>query len=175
AALRLHIDTWRWAGVPFYIRAGKKMPITSTQVVVDLKRPPLQIFDHIPLSETNYFRFRLSPEVVISTGARVKKVGEKMEGHPVELIARSSRDEGKSPYEQLLGDAIRGDTSLFTRDDSVEEAWRIVEPLLPDSHGNHATPPSIYEPGTWGPPAADCLVGGGRRWHDPMPESSHPC
>lgn len=175
AALRLHIDTWRWAGVPFYIRAGKKLPITNTQVVVDLKRPPLEIFDDIPLSETNYFRFRLSPEVVISTGARVKKVGEKMEGRPVELIARSTRDAGKSPYEQLLGDAIRGDTSLFTRDDSVEEAWRIVEPLLPDSHGNHATPLSIYEPGTWGPQAAGDLVRGGRRWHDPKPESSHPC
>ena len=175
AALRLHIDTWRWAGVPFYIRAGKKLPITSTQVVVDLKLPPLEIFDDIPLSESNYFRFRLSPEVVISTGARVKKAGEHMEGQQVELIARSTRGGGKSPYEQLLGDAIEGDTSLFTRDDSVEEAWRIVEPLLPDSHGNHETPITIYEPGTWGPPSAAGLVSEGRHWHDPQPESSHPC
>ena len=175
AALRLHIDTWRWAGVPFYIRAGKKMAITSTQVVVDLKRPPLQIFDHIPLSETNYFRFRLSPEVVISTGARVKKPGEGMEGEEVELVARSTRNGGKSPYEQLLGDAIDGDTTLFTRDDSVEEAWRIVEPVLPDSHGNHNTPVTIYEPGSWGPGAASKLVSGGRHWHDPQPEHSHPC
>lgn len=175
AALRLHIDTWRWAGVPFYIRAGKKLPITSTQVVVDLKVPPLEIFDDIPLSETNYFRFRLSPEVVISTGARVKKVGEGMEGQPVELVARSTRDGGKSPYEQLLGDAMRGDTSLFTRDDSVEEAWRIVAPLLPDSHGNHDIATTIYEPGTWGPEAASALVSDGRHWHDPKPEHSHPC
>ncbi len=174
-ALRLHIDTWRWAGVPFYIRAGKKMPITSTQVVVDLKRPPLRIFDDIPLSETNYFRFRLSPEVVISTGARVKKIGEGMEGRPVELVARSTRNGGKSPYEQLLGDAIEGDTTLFTRDDSVEEAWRIVEPVLPDSHGNHALPVTLYEPGSWGPEAANALLGAGRQWHDPQPESSHPC
>lgn len=175
AALRLHIDTWRWAGVPFYIRTGKKLPITSTQVVVDLKRPPLPVFDDIPLSESNYFRFRLSPEVVISTGARVKKTGEGMEGQQVELVARSTRDGGKSPYEQLLGDAIRGDSSLFTRDDSVEEAWRIVEPVLPDSRGDHATPISIYELGTWGPQAASALIGGGRHWHDPQPESSDPC
>ncbi len=175
AALRLHIDTWRWAGVPFYIRAGKKLAITSTQVVVDLKRPPLQIFDHIPLSESNYFRFRLSPEVVISTGARVKMPGEGMEGQQIELVARSTRNGGKSPYEQLLGDAIEGDTTLFTRDDSVEEAWRIVEPVLPDSHGNHNTPVTIYEPGSWGPDAAIKLVSGGRHWHDPQPELSHPC
>lgn len=175
AALRLHIDTWRWAGVPFYIRAGKKLAITSTQVVVDLKRPPLQIFDHIPLSESNYFRFRLSPEVVISTGARVKMPGEGMEGQQIELVARSTRNGGKSPYEQLLGDAIEGDTTLFTRDDSVEEAWRIVEPVLPDSHGNHNTPATIYEPGSWGPDAAIKLVSGGRHWHDPQPELSHPC
>ena len=175
AALRLHIDTWRWAGVPFYIRAGKKLAITSTQVVVDLKRPPLQIFDHIPLSESNYFRFRLSPEVVISTGARGKMPGEGREGQQIELVARSTRNGGKSPYEQLLGDAIEGDTTLFTRDDSVEEAWRIVEPVLPDSHGNHNTPATIYEPGSWGPDAAIKLVSGGRHWHDPQPELSHPC
>ncbi|QOW20981.1 glucose-6-phosphate dehydrogenase [Novilysobacter avium] len=174
-ALRLYIDTWRWAGVPFYIRAGKKLPITSTQVMVDLKPPPLEIFDSISLAESNYFRFRLSPEVVISTGARVKKAGEGMEGRQVELVARSSRDEGKSPYEQLLGDAIEGDTSLFTRDDSVEEAWRIVEPVLPDSHGNHNTPLTIYEPGSWGPESADELVTGGRHWQDPQPEQSDPC
>lgn len=174
AALRLHIDTWRWAGVPFYIRTGKKLPISSTQVMVDLKPPPLSIFDDIPLSETNYFRFRLSPEVVISTGARVKKTGEGMQGREVELVARSTHEGGKSPYEQLLGDAIHGDTTLFTRDDSVEEAWRIVEPVLSDSHGNHATPVSIYEPGTWGPSAASALVRDGRQWHDPQPESSQP-
>jgi glucose-6-phosphate 1-dehydrogenase len=175
AALRLHIDTWRWAGVPFYIRTGKCLPITSTQVVVDLKRPALSIFDDISAAKSNYFRFRLSPEVVISAGARVKKVGEKMQGERVELIARSSPDGGKSPYEQLLGDAIRGDTSLFTRDDSVEEAWRVVEPALAGSHAGHVAPITIYEPGSWGPPAAADLVSGSEGWHDPVPETSHPC
>ena len=88
AALRLHIDTWRWAGVPFYIRAGKSLPITTTEVIVDLKKPPIAVFDEIFASESNYFRFRLSPEVVISAGTRVKKPGEEMEGECVQLIAR---------------------------------------------------------------------------------------
>ncbi|MGY1424841.1 glucose-6-phosphate dehydrogenase [Lysobacter sp. A289] len=174
-ALRLHIDNWRWAGVPFYIRAGKHLPLTSTQVVVDLKRPPLPIFDEISVEQSNYFRFRLGPEVVIATGAQVKKPGEAMVGEQVELVARSRPDAGKSPYEQLLGDAIRGDASLFTRDDSVEEAWRVMGPVLSDSHGNHATPITIYEPGSWGPSTASDIVVGDEGWHDPKPETSHPC
>ena len=175
AALRLHIDTWRWAGVPFYIRTGKNLPITTTQVMVDLKRPPLAIFDDITARESNYFRFRLSPEVVISAGTRVKKPGEDMQGERVELIARSSPQRDKSPYERLLGDAIRGDASLFTRDDSVEAAWRVVDPILGGAHGIHIEPPAIYEPGTWGPQAAAKIVASREGWHDPMPEESHPC
>src|SRR3546814_4279386 len=103
AALRLYIDTWRWAGVPFYIRAGKCLPITSTQVVVDLKCPPMQIFDEIPPAHSNYFRLRLSPEVVISTGVRVKRAGDDMQGEDVELTARHQHADEKSPYERLLG------------------------------------------------------------------------
>src|SRR5207342_65965 len=141
AALRLHIDTWRWAGVPFYIRAGKNLPITTTEVVVDLKRPPLAIFDEVTARESNYFRFRLSPEVVISAGARVKKPGEAMVGEAVELIARHALEGEKSPYERLLGDAIRGDASLFTRDDGVEAAWRVVDPIL-----RTTIPVELYEP-----------------------------
>lgn len=174
-ALRLHIDTWRWAGVPFYIRAGKRLPITTTQVMVDLKRPPLSVFDEIPANESNYFRFRLSPEVVIATGARVKTPGEGMRGEQVELVARNRPEGGKSPYEQLLGDAIRGDASLFTRDDSVEEAWRVVEPALADSQDTHADPISIYDPGSWGPQSAAGIATGPDGWHDPRPETSHPC
>jgi glucose-6-phosphate 1-dehydrogenase len=169
AALCLHIDTWRWAGVPFYIRAGKCMTVTITEVTVDLKRPPLAIFDEPEPAHSNYFRFRLSPEVVISTGARIKQPGEAMRGEAVELIAHQCPHLEKSPYERLLGDAIRGDTSLFTRDDSVEAAWCVVEPIL----GN-VVPFAGYEPGTWGPAAATAIVGAAG-WHNPTREQIPPC
>jgi glucose-6-phosphate 1-dehydrogenase len=169
-ALCLHIDTWRWAGVPFYIRAGKCLPITATEVVVDLKSPPVAIFDEIGLAESNYFRFRLSPEVVISAGARVKRLGEEMVGEPVELVARHALTGEQSPYERLLRDAIRGDASLFTRDDGVEAAWRIVDPVLRTS-----TPVEPYEPGSWGPAAASAIITSGEGWHDPKPEETRPC
>jgi len=170
AALCLHIETWRWSGVPFYIRAGKCLPITTTQVIVDLKCPPLAIFDEISNATSNYFRFRLSPEVVISAGARVKQHGEEMRGEPVELVARHEPRSTHSPYERLLRDALRGDPSLFTRDDSVEAAWRVIEPVL-----GHSQPVHEYEPGSWGPSAAADLVVGDQRWHDPTPEESAPC
>ena len=169
AALRLHIDTWRWAGVPFYIRAGKCLPITTTEVIVDLKCAPLAIFDENQPALSNYFRFRLGPDVVISAGVRVKRAGEEMRGEPVELIAHRQPGREKSPYERLLGDAIRGDTALFTRDDCVEAAWRVIDPVL----GN-AAPVSEYAPGTWGPSAAARIVAGEEGWHDPKPEQS-PC
>jgi len=170
AALCLQIDTWRWAGVPFYIRAGKCLPITTTEVMVNLKCPPLAIFDEIKPAPSNHFRFRLSPEVVISAGARVKRPGEEMQGEAVELVARHCPGGEKSPYERLLGDAIRGDASLFTRDDSVEAAWRVIEPIL-----GSATPLAEYELGTWGPAAAAAVVAGEEGWHDPKPEETLPC
>src|SRR6266545_761873 len=169
-ALCLRIDTWRWAGVPFYIRTGKCLPITTTEVIVDLKCPPVAIFDEINPAQSNYFRFRLSPEVVISAGARVKRPGEEMVGDAVELVARHSNAGEKSPYERLLGDAIRGDVSLFTRDDVVEAAWRVVNPIL-----HSAVPVAEYEPGTWGPAAARAVVAGDEGWHDPKPEETAPC
>jgi glucose-6-phosphate 1-dehydrogenase len=170
AALQLHIDTWRWADVPFYIRAGKCLPITATEVRVTLKRPPLAIFDSGEHMPPNYFRLRLSPEVVISEGALVKRNGEEMHGEPVELVARHNPQAGKSPYERLLGDAIRGDRALFTQDDSVEAAWRVVDPVLT------AAPPVIeYGQGTWGPAAATGIVSIGDSWHDPKPEQTTPC
>ena len=162
AALCLHIDTWRWAGVPFYIRAGKRLPVTATEVMVNLKAPPLAIFDEVKSPSSNYFRFRLGPEVVIAAGTRVKRPGEEMRGEAAELVAHYSIAGGDLPYERLLGDAIRGDPSLFTRDDSVEAAWQVVEPIL-----NAAAPPTEYEPGTWGPPTAAQVLAGGERWHDP--------
>jgi glucose-6-phosphate 1-dehydrogenase len=165
AALCLYIDTWRWAEVPFYVRAGKHLPVTTTEVVVDLKCPPLAIFDEVTRHTSNYFRFRLSPEVVISVGARVKQPGAAMRGEPVELIARHQPRSQQLPYERLLRDALHGETSLFTRDDSVEAAWRVIEPVL----GN-IQPVQEYEPGSWGPPSAASLVISDEGWHDPKPE-----
>jgi glucose-6-phosphate 1-dehydrogenase len=170
AALRLHIDTWRWSGVPFYIRAGKCLPISATEVRVTLKHPPLAIFDPSYDMPSNYFRLRLSPEVVISTGALVKRNGEDMRGEPVELTARHQSKSEKAPYERLLGDAVRGDNSLFTKDDSVEAAWRVVDPIL-----SGRLPVIEYEPGTWGPKESDDIVNGGETWHDPVAEKSSPC
>ncbi len=167
AALRLHIDTWRWAGVPFFIRAGKCLPISATEVMITLKRPPLAIFDPSESLPANYFRLRLSPEVVICTGALVKQNGENMKGEPVELTARHKSRREKAPYERLLGDAVRGDTALFTQDASVEAAWQVVDPVL-----TNAPPVIEYEPGTWGPEAAAELVNGGESWHDPQPEKA---
>ena len=170
AALQLHIDTWRWADVPFYIRAGKSLPISATEVTVTLKRPPLSVFDPNETMPRNYFRLRLSPEVVISEGALVKRNGEQMHGEPVELIARHHSESEKSPYERLLGDAIRGDPSLFTQDACVEAAWRVVDPVL-----TAALPVLEYEPGTWGPGASIDVVNDGDTWHDPVTERSLPC
>ena len=170
AALRLSIDTWRWAGVPFYIRAGKCLPLTATEVRVTLKEPPLSLFDGNAVMPRNYFRLRLSPEVVIGAGALVKRSGESMRGEPVELIARHSAQNDMSPYERLLGDAIRGDTTLFTQDACVEAAWRVVDPVLHDPQ-----PVIQYDPGSWGPKEADRVIEGDETWHDPTPETSARC
>ena len=170
AALRLEIDTWRWAGVPFHIRAGKHLPVTTTEVIVDLKSPPMTIFDEIPPAHSNYFRFRLSPEVVIAAGARVKRAGEAMQGDNVELVARHQTTHAQSPYERLLGDALCGDAALFTNDAAVEAAWRVVDPVLDSTQ-----PVETYEPGSWGPASAAAVVTGSEGWHDPKPETSAPC
>ena len=166
-ALCLHIDTWRWAGVPFYIRAGKNLPLTATEVVVDMKTPPLSVFDEIGAPQSNYFRFRLSPEVIIAEGMRVKSPGDALSGEPVELVARHHREPEKSPYERLLGDAIRGDNSLFTSDECVEAAWAVVDRVL--AHDGKVLP---YAPGSWGPDAAAKVVSSAEGWHDPKPEKA---
>jgi glucose-6-phosphate 1-dehydrogenase len=161
AAVRLHIDSWRWEGVPFFIRAGKCLPYTVTEVIVELKRPPIVKF--FP-NQGNYVRFRLSPQVLIGIGARIKKPGEAWNGETVELSAvkQPSADE-MDPYERLLGDAMDGEGILFTREDAVEAAWQIVQPVL----GNN-TPVFEYDQKTWGPREADQLVAECGGWHDPQ-------
>lgn len=166
AAVRLHLDMWRWAGVPFYIRAGKRLPVTTTEVVVELKRPPQTVFAETIPSHPNHFRFRLSPDVVMALSARVKVPGEAMFGEEVELIARhQSGGDEMAPYERLLGDAMRGDPTLFAREDAIEAAWRVVDPIL----GN-ATPVHEYDPDTWGPTESEQLIAADGGWHNPTTE-----
>jgi glucose-6-phosphate 1-dehydrogenase len=164
AALRLHIDTWRWAGVPFYIRAGKQMPVTATEVTVELKEPPQSVFDEVvEPCRPNYFRFRISPDVLISLGTRVKRPGQAMIGEAAELIAHQQSCGDMKPYERLLGYAMRGDGSLFTRGDCVEAAWRVIDPIL-----DGAAPALEYEPGTWGPLAARTIIRPDGIWRNPV-------
>lgn len=163
AAVKLYLDTWRWAGVPFYIRAGKCLPVTATEILVELKTPPLAVFGEEEPPQSNYLRFRLSPDIVISFGARVKVPGEDMWGEGVELILRSHPADEMPPYERLLGDAMRGDPTLFVREDSVEAAWSVVDPVL-----DGTTPVYQYAPNTWGPPEADRIIERDGGWHNPV-------
>jgi glucose-6-phosphate 1-dehydrogenase len=164
AAVKLYIDTWRWAGVPFYIRAGKQMPVSVTEVFVELKRPPQAVFDAVIQGQADYFRFRLGPDVSISLGARAKLPGEAMVGERVELVVRQTQADEMKPYERLLGDALRGDPMLFVGEDGVEASWSVVDPIL----GN-ATPAHEYEPNSWGPTEADHIIAGDGGWHNPKP------
>jgi glucose-6-phosphate 1-dehydrogenase len=166
AAVRLHVDTWRWARVPFYIRAGKCLPVTCTEVLVELRPPPRSVFgETLPGSgQANYLRFRLGPEVAIALGVRSKVPGEAMVGQEVELLAVQNIADEMDPYERLLGDAMKGDATLFAREDAVEAAWRVVEPILED-----ATPLYAYQPGTWGPAEAARIISRSGGWHTPMP------
>jgi glucose-6-phosphate 1-dehydrogenase len=154
AAVRLSINSWRWQGVPFYIRAGKCLKTTSTEVFVEFKLPPQVVFNEATPSIGNYVRFRLAPQVSIAVGARAKRPGEGMGGQPVELSVVEQPVEGSlGDYERLLGDAIAGDATLFARQDVVEAAWALVDPLM-----QNPGPMFEYEPGSWGPPQADRLV-----------------
>jgi glucose-6-phosphate 1-dehydrogenase len=162
AAIRLFVDTWRWADVPFYIRTGKCLPVTATEVVVEFKQPPRDTFHETVSSGCNHLRLKLSPEVVVALGMRVKLAGEHMVGEDVELIATHHDPCEMSPYERLLGDALHGDQSLFASEDAVEAQWRTVEPIL----GN-ATPCCTYEPNTWGPAEADLLTADAGGWLNP--------
>jgi len=167
AAMRLHVDSWRWSGVPFYIRAGKHLPVTATEVLVDLERPPFMVFPEPVPSLSNYVRFRLGPEVAIAIGARAKRAGDVMAGESIELMVRNQRADEMGAYERLIGDAMRGDSNLFARADGVEAAWRIVEPILGDE-----TPIYEYEPGSWGPQEANYVLEAKTRWYDPKKSAS---
>ncbi|MCL4541821.1 MAG: hypothetical protein M1396_05735 [Chloroflexi bacterium] len=161
-ALRLHIGTWRWAGVPIYIRAGKKLPVTATEVRVELRRPPHVVFREVEPRHSNYFRFRLTPNLVIALGARAKRPGEVMVGEGVELVATEDEGDAMSPYERLLGDAMEGDETLFARQAEVEAAWKVVDEVLGDRVTVHQ-----YQPGTWGPEEANTLLGRDGGWQNP--------
>ncbi len=161
AAVRLQIDNSRWEGVPFYVRAGKCLPVTCTEVLVVFKTHPGSVFGE-RIGRPNYVRFRLSPEVTIALAVRSKTPGEAMVGHEVELLATPGVKNEMDAYERLLGDAMNGDGALFAREDAVEAEWRIVEPVL---SGN--TPPHEYQPGTWGPAEADRLIERSGSWHKP--------
>ena len=160
AALRLHFDCWRWAGVPFYIRTGKCLPVTATEVLVELKYPPHLLFSDVSSGAPNHIRFRLSPHVVLELGARAKRPGEAMVGEDVSLVACHENGDEIRPYERLLGDAMRGDQMLFAREDTIEAAWRVVDPVL-----KNGAPPVRYSAGSWGPEQANRLMDGGG-WHN---------
>lgn len=164
-ALRAHVASWRWSGVPFYIRAGKCLPTTATEVLVRLHRPPEVVLGSGRSDPPNHLRFRLSPEISISLGAQVKAPGKVMSGHDVELTFHEQPASAElSPYERLLRDALTGDASLFAREDAVEAAWTVVDHVLDD-----ATPTHTYEPGTWGPDEAAALMARHGGWHNAEP------
>jgi glucose-6-phosphate 1-dehydrogenase len=163
AAMSFFVDSWRWEGVPFYVRTGKNLPVTVTEVLVELHHPPHMVFKEAVAMRGNYLRFRLGPDFAIAIGTRVKRPGEAMAGDCTELFVTQQNPAEMGAYERLIGDAFRGDANLFARVDSVESAWRIVEPILGD-----ATPIYEYEKGSWGPAEANRILSAGTRWHDPI-------
>ncbi|WP_062518093.1 glucose-6-phosphate dehydrogenase [Demequina gelatinilytica] len=164
AAVRLFIDSWRWAGVPWYLRTGKHLPVTAHEVVVEFKKPPQALFDDAMMAQRpNHLRFRLQPDGEIALGARVKTPGEEFVGEQRELVVSTGGAGSRHPYERLLADALDGDRALFTAEETVEAAWRVVDGVLAD----HA-PAIRYTPGTWGPTEADTLIGADGPWHDPV-------
>ena len=166
-ALRLFIDSWRWEGVPWYLRSGKYLAETATEVVVELKPPPQRLFaDSAPATgRANYLRFRLSPNSAIALAARVKLAGKEFVGEQRELYLFEEQPGEESPYERLLGDAMIGDGALFTREDAVEAAWAVVDPVLKKHH--RVRP---YRRHSWGPKEADAIIASDGRWHNPMLE-----
>ena len=165
AAARFHITSWRWEGVPFLVRTGKELPVTCTEVMVAFHRPPQRVFaDYETLPhDTNYLRFRLSPQVQIGVGARAKTAGEGFSGHNVELVLTDDQPEEMTAYERLLGDAMAGENLLFAREDGVEAAWRVVNDVLTDHD-----PAIPYPRHSWGPEEAAALCRSKTGWHDPV-------
>ena len=172
-ALRLFIDSWRWEGVPWYLRSGKCLTATAAEVLVQLKPPPQRLFaDLTPVSgQANYLRFRLSPNSAVAIAARVKRAGKEFVGDQRELYLVDEQPGEETPYERLLSDAMAGDGALFTREDAVEAAWAVVDPVLKTHHRVH-----LYKPGSWGPKQADALIVKDGSWHNPiiMEQQSNP-
>jgi glucose-6-phosphate 1-dehydrogenase len=162
-ALRVFVDSWRWGGVPWYLRSGKNLPLTACEVLVRLKPPPQNLFgDAAVPGEANYLRFHLSPHSTIALAARVKHAGKEFTGEQVEFSLLEEEPGEQSPYERLLGDAMAGDGALFTREDAIEAAWAVVEPVLLEHPRVH-----LYEPGSWGPVAANDFIAADGGWHNP--------
>jgi glucose-6-phosphate 1-dehydrogenase len=168
-AVRLSIDSWRWAGVPFYLRSGKYLPDTVTEILVELKPSPQRLFEDSQPKDgrANYLRFRLSPSAAIALATRVKIPGKEYIGEQRELYLCEELAGQEAPYERLLSDAMAGNGALFTREDAVEAAWAVVDPVLRKHHRAR-----IYRRGTWGPKQANALLGPCGRWHNPGPEPS---
>jgi len=168
-ALRLDLASWRWAGVPFYLRAGKRLAATTTEVFARLKGPPQHVFGAATVGPPNYLRFRLGPDrVAIALGALAKKPGVEMTGRELELYVCNSGEDEMSPYERLIDAALHGDTALFAREDGVLERWRIVDPIL-----SAGSAPELYEPGAWGPAQNERDIENGGGWH--VPSSAEQC
>lgn len=165
-ALKLFIDSWRWEGVPWYLRSGKCLASTAAEVIVQLKPPPQKLFDDSrPLDgRSNYLRFRISPNSAVALAARVKRAGKEFVGDQHELYLLDEQPAEETPYERLLSDALAGDGALFSREDAVEAAWAVVEPVLETRHRVHR-----YKPGSWGPKQADALIAADGGWHNPVP------
>jgi glucose-6-phosphate 1-dehydrogenase len=163
-ALRLFIDSWRWEGVPWYLRSGKYLAETATEILVELKPPPQRLFtDSAPTTgRANYLRFRVSPDSAIALAARVKRGGKEFVGDLRELYLVEQQPGEELPYELLLGDAMAGDGALFTREDAVEAAWAAVERVLKTRH--EVLP---YHRGSWGPKDADAIIAADGGWHNP--------
>jgi glucose-6-phosphate 1-dehydrogenase len=168
-AAKLFIDSWRWAGVPIYIRAGKALPLTATEIMVDFKRPPRDCFAEIVSPASGHMRIRISPDVTIALGLRAKRPGEGMVGQDVELILTEQESAFMPPYQRLLGDAMHGIGDLFGRQDIVDAQWRIVDPVLDEK-----VPPIPYGQGSWGPEEANQLIGADGPWHNPQPAALRP-
>jgi glucose-6-phosphate 1-dehydrogenase len=166
-ALRLFLDSWRWEGVPWYLRSGKCMAETAAEVIVQLKAPPQRLFADSVLKDrqANYLRFRLSPNSAIALAARVKRAGQELVGDQRELFLNDERPGEEAPYERLLGDALAGNGALFTTEDAVEAAWAVVEPVLNHHHRVHS-----YRRHSWGPKQSDTLIAADGFWHNPKPD-----
>ncbi|MGZ5676832.1 MAG: glucose-6-phosphate dehydrogenase, partial [Usitatibacter sp.] len=169
AAVRFFIDSWRWAGVPFYLRAGKALATTATEVWVAMRCPPRAVFGEAIVDPCNYVRFRLSPDVTTAIGVRSKMLGERMVGEPIELLPTSRRGVRARPYERLLDDAMNGDPMLFATQGAVEAQWQIVDGILDD-----LTPLYQYDPGTWGPREVERFLVPPIGWRNPQAPSGPP-